>query len=197
MKLTLKQVLPYIYIVAGIIGIIVSYALTYDKLQVLHDPAYRPSCNINPILSCGSVMKTQQASLLGVPNTVFGLMAFSALATVGAVLAAGATLKRWLWLVINVAALGGFIFFVYLYFQGVFRIHAICPYCFVVWLVVPPVLWYTTIYNLRERHLRLRFMSQRSKGWILRHHGDILLAWYLIFFAILLKQFWYYWQTLI
>jgi uncharacterized membrane protein len=80
-KLTLPRVLPYILIVAGIIGCIASFVLTYDKIQVLQNANYEPSCNINPILSCGSVMKTEQASLFGVPNTVFGLVAYSMLFT--------------------------------------------------------------------------------------------------------------------
>ncbi len=197
MKVTLKQTLPYIYLIAGVIGIVASFALTYDKLQVLENPAYHPACNISPILSCGSVMKTQQASVLGVPNTIYGLMAFSMLATIGVVLLAGTAFKRWLWLIINVGALGGFAFFLYLYVQAVFRIHAICPYCFAVWLIVPPVLWYTTLYNLREGNLRTKFLKPKAKGWLQRHHGDILVAYYLIFFLILLNRFWYYWKTLV
>jgi hypothetical protein len=30
-----------------------------------------------------------------------------------------------------------------------------------------------------------------------RHHGDILLLWFLIIVALILKRFWYYWSTLI
>ena len=197
MKVTLKQTLPYIFLIAGIIGVVASFALTYDKIHILKDPNYSPGCNINPILSCGSVMSTEQASVLGVPNTIFGLMAFSMLSMLGIVLLAGATFKRWLWLAINVGALGGFAFFLYLFFQALFRIHAICPYCFVVWLIVPPVLWYTTLYNLREGNLRMGFIKTKAKNWLQRHHGDILLAWYVIFFVILLNRFWYYWKTLI
>jgi uncharacterized membrane protein len=196
-KITLKQTLPYIFLIAGIIGIIASFTLTYDKIQVLKNPAYDPGCNINPILSCGSVMKTEQASLLGVPNTVFGLMAFSMLTTVAVVLLAGATLKRWFWLLINVGALGGFAFFSYLFFQAIFRIHAICPYCFAVWLIVPPVLWYTTLYNLREGNISVRLIKSKTNKWLQRHHGDVLIIWYVLFLAVLLERFWYYWQTLI
>ncbi len=197
MKVTLRQTIPYIFLIAGTLGIVASFALTYDKIQMLKNPSYNPGCNISPILSCGSVMKTEQASVLGVPNTIFGLMAFSMLAMLGVVLVAGANFKRWLWLLINIGALGGFLFFLFLFFQAIFRIHAICPYCFVVWLIVPPVLWYTTLYNLREGNLKAKFIKQSVKGWIQRHHGDILLVWYLAFFIILLNRFWYYWKTLI
>ncbi len=197
MKVTLKQTLPYIFLVAGIVGLVASFALTYDKIQVLKNPAYNPGCNINPILSCGSVMETEQASVLGIPNTIFGLMAFSMLLMLGVVLLAGATFKRWLWLAIHVGVLGGFLFFIYLYFQAVFRIHAICPYCFLVWLIVPPVFWYTTLYNLREGNFKNRLIKPRIKAWLQRHHGDVLLIWYVLFFGILINQFWYYWETLI
>lgn len=195
MKVTLKKTLPYIFLIAGIIGCLASFALTYDKIQVLQNPTYQPACNINPILSCVSVMKTQQASLLGVPNTVFGLMGFSVLTFLGVVLLAGATLRRWLWIVINIGVLVAFLFFVYLFFQGVYRINAICPYCFVVWMIIPPVLWYTTLYNLREGHITTPARLKGFVGFLQRHHGDILLSWYLIVLALILHHFWYYFKT--
>lgn len=190
---TLKDTLPYIFIVASVIGLIASFALTFDTIHVLKNPSYIPSCNINPILSCGDVMKTKQGDLLGVPNPVYGLMGFSMLFAFGLVLAAGGTLKSWLWRVINAGALAGFCFFVYLFFQATFRIHAICPWCFVIWMITPPVLWYTTLYNLREKHIRI---NQKFSVWLQKHHGEILFCWYLIVFLTLLGKFWYYWKTL-
>lgn len=192
----LTRILPYVFIIAAIVGLAASLALTYDKIQVLKNPAYIPSCNINPIISCGSVMKTEQSNLLGVPNTLFGLMGFSMLLAFGVALLAGAKFKRWLWQAINAGVLVGFIFFVYLFFEGVFRIHAICPYCFAVWMVMPPVLWYVTLYNLGEGHIG-RSLPARLKAFLVRRHGDVLLAWYVIIFLILLTRFWYYWKTLL
>ncbi|HLG91251.1 MAG TPA: vitamin K epoxide reductase family protein [Candidatus Saccharimonadales bacterium] len=196
-KLTLKQTLPYIFLVAAIIGGLASFALTYDKLHVLNDPAYQPACNINPILSCGSVMKTEQATLLGLPNTIFGIMGFSMLGTIGIALLAGAKFKRWLWNAINFGVLAGFSFSIYLFFQGVYRINAICPYCFIIWMVLPPVLWYTTLYNLREGNLKLSFIKPKVRSWLLRHHGDVLIVWYFLIFGLLLTHFWYYWKALL
>jgi uncharacterized membrane protein len=186
MKANLKQTLPFIYIATGTVGLVASFTLTYDKIHVLQNPNYSPGCNISPILSCGSVMSTEQASALGVPNTIFGLIAFSMLIMLGIVLWQGAIIKRRLWLLVNVGALLGFLGFVYLYFQAVFRIHAICPYCFTVWLIVPPILWYTTLYNLREGHIKAKYIKPNVKSWMLRHHGDILLVWYIVFFGFCL-----------
>ena len=193
----LNKVLPYILIAAGIIGICASFALTYDKIHVLLDKNYEPSCNINPILSCGSVMKTEQASLLGVPNTVFGLIAYSMLLTFGLLLAAGAKVKKWVWMGAQVAAMVGVVFMHYLFFQGVFRINAICPWCFVVWMITIPTFWYITLYNLREQIIRLPASLSRATNFVQQHHGDVLVVWYLIVLGILLQHFWYYWSTLL
>lgn len=194
---TIQNVLPYILIVAGIIGCIASFVLTYDKIHVIQDPNYSPGCNINPILSCGSVMKTEQASLLGVPNTIFGLIAFSMLLTFGVLLASGAKVKKWVWLGAQFAAIVGVTFMHYLFFQGVYRINAICPWCFVVWIITIPVFWYITIYNLKEKVIKLPAVLKPVSLFVQKHHGDILIVWYLIIFGILLEHFWYYWSTLL
>lgn len=192
--MSVKQSLPYILLIAGIIGCIVSFALTYDKIQVLKNPSYDPSCNIDPVLSCGSVMKTQQANLLGMPNTLFGILGFGMLSAFGLALLAGAKFNKWLWQSINFAALFGFIFFVYLLFEGVFRIHAICPFCFVVWIITPIILHYITIYNFQENNIK--YISPKIRKWVLNHHFEILISWYVFILLILIYKFWYYWKTL-
>ena len=59
-------------LIAGVVGLVASMALTVEKFELLIDPHYVPSCNINPIVSCGSVMTTPQASVLGFPNPLLG-----------------------------------------------------------------------------------------------------------------------------
>ncbi|WP_297795099.1 vitamin K epoxide reductase family protein, partial [Mycobacterium sp.] len=70
-------------LIAGVIGLIASMTLTVEKIDILLDSSYVPSCNINPILSCGSVMITPQASLLGFPNPLLGLVAFTVVIVTG------------------------------------------------------------------------------------------------------------------
>ncbi|HEY2089307.1 MAG TPA: vitamin K epoxide reductase family protein, partial [Mycobacterium sp.] len=60
-------------LIAGVIGLIASATLTVEKIELLLNPAYVPSCNLNPIVSCGSVMTTPQASALGFPNSLIGI----------------------------------------------------------------------------------------------------------------------------
>src|ERR1700746_2623396 len=64
-------------LIAGVIGLAASMTLTVEKIDILLNPSYVPSCNINPIVSCGSVMVTPQASILGFPNPLLGLVSFT------------------------------------------------------------------------------------------------------------------------
>lgn len=196
-ELGIKKYTPYILVVAGILGCVASFILTYDKIQVLINPAYDPSCNINPILSCGSVMRTEQASLLGVPNTIFGLMGFTALITLGVILLGGCKFKRWIWQGAQLSATAGMLFMHYLFFQGVFRINAICPWCFVVWVITIPSFWYITLYNVVESNLPTPKCLRSFEAALVRYHLEILIVWYLVILAIIAEHFWYYWSTLL
>lgn len=196
---TWQRALPYVLLIGGIIGMLASFMLTYDKIHVLQNPDYKPACNINPILSCGSVMQTEQASLLGVPNTIFGLIAFSMLTTFAFLLIAGAKVKRWIWQAAQLVATAGVIFMHYLFFEAVWRIHAICPWCFVVWMITIPIFYSITVYNLRENNLgHLRWKTTNKVAlFIEKYSNDLLVLWFLIIFGILLVEFWYYWSTLL
>lgn len=197
-RLVWQRTLPYVLLAAGLVGMLASFMLTSDKLHLLQDPSYQPPCNLNPVISCSAVMKTPQASTFGVPNSVYGLMIFSGLTMFAIALLAGAKFKRWLWLSAQLLATGGIIAMHYLFFQDVFRIHAICPWCFSVWMVSIPAFWGLTVYNLRRQ------ISFTAPRWLVRlastvdkYNRDILVLWYLIIFAILLTKFWYYWKTIL
>jgi len=193
-KLSIEKALPYILLVGSIICLVAAFALTYDKIQVLKDGSYKPSCNINPILSCGSVMEKPQANLFGVPNTIYGLMGFSALLTLSVLTLAKVKFPRWIWQGLQVGLLGGMFFAYYLFFQGIFRIKAICPFCFLVWISIWPMFWYAAAYNVRQGHLSF---GKKVNWFIEKFRHDVLILWYVALFGILLVRFWYYWSTLL
>jgi uncharacterized membrane protein len=93
-----------------------------EKVALLKDPSYTPSCSINPILSCGSVMTTAQAEVFGFPNPLIGVAAFPVVAATGAAVLAGARLPRWWWLSLQAGALFGVVFVHWLFVQSVSEI---------------------------------------------------------------------------
>lgn len=190
---TLPNVLPYILIIVGVVGYVCAFIIMFDKVKLADNPNYIPSCNLNPIISCGSVMQSKQAHAFGFPNPFLGLGGFPIIATVGAAMLAGAKFKRWFWLSVNAGLLFAVSFCHWLFFESVYRIHALCPWCMAVWTVSIAGFWYVTLYNIDQGNIRLPAgKTKRFYGWIRRHHLDILIAWLLVIAALILKHFWYY-----
>ena len=191
-KKSLEKALPYILLVAGTIGLIASLIILNDTFKLAADPNYHPSCSLNPIISCGSVMKSSEAHLLGFNNPYMGVIAFPVLLTIGLVLLAGAKLKRWFWLGLNFGALLGVIFVHYLFVASVYHIHALCPYCIIVWVVTITTFWYVTLYNLESGNITLHPSLHRAHRSVRRHHADILVVWLLVITVLILTHFWYF-----
>ena len=196
--LSLQRILPFLLIILGIIGFACSFIIMYEKLHLLQDPSYQPSCSINPIISCGSVMESDQSHAFGFPNPIIGLAAFPMVIALGAVILGGAKqLKRWVWLCLQAGTVFGVLFVHWLFYQSVYNIQALCPYCIVVWTVTIALFWYTLLYNLRQGHIGMPAVLARLVAFAQKHHADILVAWYLTITGLILHHFWYYFGTLI
>ncbi|WP_042431361.1 vitamin K epoxide reductase family protein [Streptacidiphilus anmyonensis] len=187
----------WLLLIAGGFGLAASITLTLEKIRVLENPNYVPSCNINPIISCGSVMRTWQASAFGFPNSLIGLGAFAVVVTVGVVALTGARLPRWFWLGLQAGTLFGIGMVSWLIGQTLYSIGAVCPYCMVVWVSTIPLFWYTAVHNLRtgvipvSEGVRNRLASLTGFYWL------VPAACYLIIALLVLNRFWYYWHTLL
>jgi uncharacterized membrane protein len=191
-KLTLNKALPYLLIIGGVIGLICSFVITNDKLQLAENPHFIPSCNLNPVISCGSVMASKQGSAFGFPNPWIGLAAFAVLVTIGVSILAGAKLKRWFWIGLEAGIVLGLLFAYWLLFESVYRIRALCPYCLGVDIVVITLFWYVSLYNVQEKFIVLRGRWAALAAFARKHHLDILLAWFILLIVLILQHFWYY-----
>ncbi|MER7014607.1 vitamin K epoxide reductase family protein [Saccharopolyspora sp. NPDC000359] len=186
--------LGWLHVVGGLVGLAGSFALIVEKLEKLANPGYVPSCSINPIISCGSVMDSAQAAVLGFPNPLIGVAAFPVVVTTGVALLVGFRPPRWFWLGMQVGTTLAVLFIHWLMVQSLYVIGALCPYCMVVWAVTIPLFWYTTLHNLSSGN----FGGGRSVGVALaRFHSLVLVLWYLVIVVLILVRFWDYWITLL
>ncbi|MGC4939908.1 vitamin K epoxide reductase family protein [Kribbella sp. DT2] len=190
------RLLPWLLLVGGVIGLIAAVVLTVEKIAILRDPGYVPSCSINPVLSCGSVMTKPQAEAFGFPNPQIGIAGFAMVAVIGAALLAGATFRRWFWAGLQAGVIFGVVFVHWLMFQSLYRIGALCPYCMVVWAVTIPTFWYVTLHNVSSAEWRLAPMLRRVVDRATRYHSVVLTSWAVMILALIGEQFWYYWRTL-
>lgn len=191
-KWQLRTVLPWLLIACGTIGLIAAFIIMVDKIKLLEDPSFSPICDINPVVSCGSVMQSDQASAFGFPNPIIGLAAFPAVILTGVIMLAGAQLKRWYWLGLQFGTIFGVGFVHWLFYQSVYNIGALCPYCMAVWIVTITTFWYVTLYNLEKGYIRLPAAIEGAGAFARKHHLDILILWFLIIAALILNHFWYY-----
>jgi uncharacterized membrane protein len=117
------------FITAGII--------TLEKIEILTNPQHVPSCSINPLLSCGPIMASWQASLFVIPNPIIGLVGFALLCFIMG-LSLSIKLPKWVWLMTFVGVSLATIFIIWLISQSLFVIGALCIYCMLVWSLMIP-----------------------------------------------------------
>jgi uncharacterized membrane protein len=196
---TWQSILPYYLVFAAIMGLIGSMILSVEKLRVVADPLYSPSCSINPVLSCGSVMLDPSAEAFGIPHSFFGLAIFGALLALGVLMLAGGKFANWLWYIATAISLAGFFGIMYLIYQSVFVIGSLCPWCMVVWVVSVPVFVGISVYTIREI-VPTKSVPEHFRPitqFIDRHNSDLLFGWFLAIVCIVAWKFWYYWSTLL
>jgi uncharacterized membrane protein len=180
-------------LIAGVIGLVSSMTLTVEKIDILANPAYIPSCNINPILSCGSVMVTPQASALGFPNPLLGIMAFTVVVVAGVLAVAKVPLPQWFWIDTTAGLLVGAVFVHWLIFQSLYRIGALCPYCMVVWVVTITLLVVVSSIVLRPALADSNALVRVLFQW----RWSIAALWFTAVFLLIMVRFWDYWSTLL
>ncbi|MEV5320668.1 vitamin K epoxide reductase family protein [Streptomyces sp. NPDC052687] len=171
-------------VITGAAGLLAAWVITIDKFKILEGKVsgetFTPSCSLNPIVSCGSVMESDQASVFGFPNPMLGLVTYAIVIGVGMSLLAGARFPRWYWLTFNAGTLFGVVFVTWLMIQSLYEINALCLWCSLAWVATLTMFWYVTSFNIRNDFLPApagvkRFLDEFT--WVLpvTHTGIIVM----------------------
>lgn len=123
-------------VVGGVLGLVAALALTLEKLATNTGAA--PSCNINPLIGCGASLDSAQGAILGMPNSLLGLMFWPVVIVVG-MLAGTTPIPRWLWLCLGVALAGATALVVWFIVQSIAVLGVLCPWCMLTWAVTIPL----------------------------------------------------------
>lgn len=164
----------------GIVGLIAAFVLAVEEFHLLKNPDAVLSCSFNLVLNCATVMKTWQASVFGFPNMFIGLMGYPIVITVALLGLSGVKMPRWFLRTANVFYLLGALFAYWLFFNSVYVIEVLCPWCLIVTFSTTMLLASITHYNLREntfsfsksinemiqRFLEKDFLKVATASWI-------------------------------
>jgi uncharacterized membrane protein len=177
-------------LVASIASLVASFVLAVEALTLAKDPNADLSCNINSVLSCGTVGNSWQASLLGFPNAFLGLVTEPVVITIAVASLAGVKFPRWFMVAAQVVYTVGLVFAYWLFEQAMFEIGALCPWCLLITIATTFVFFEMTYVNIRDDNLYLPRRVQAALTGFIRANLDLILlvVWLLVLvLAIVLK----------
>jgi len=115
---------------------------------------------------------------------------------VGFAILSGARFAAWFWRFFTVGIGMGFGFVLWLFWQSVFVIHVLCPYCMVAWAAMVPLFWRVFMqagsdgtFDFSPK-VQAFFLSWRKDAWMFALVTELLAVLAIVF------SFWSAWPAL-
>ena len=160
-------------LVSALVGLTAAMVLSVDAVELAAHPTATLSCDLNAVLSCGTVARAWQASLLGFPNAFLGLVAEPVVVTIAVAGLAGVRFPRWFMLSAQLVYLCGLVLAYWLFSQSLLVIGALCPWCMLVTVSTTFVFMTFLHVNVRDANLYLPARVQRAAAAGLRTDLDV------------------------
>lgn len=114
------------------LSLVAAFVLAVDAWQLAADPDATFACDLNAVVSCGTVAQSWQAKVLGFPNAFIGVAAEPVVITLAVAALGGVRFPRWFMLAAQLVYLVGVTFAYWLFFQSLLDIGALCPWCLLI-----------------------------------------------------------------
>jgi uncharacterized membrane protein len=177
-------------LIASAASLVASFVLSVDAITLAKDPDADLGCNINAVISCGTVAGSWQSTLFGFPNAFLGLVTEPVVITVAVAALGGVRFPRWFMLSAQVVYTLGLVLAYWLFEQAMFEIGALCPWCLLITLATTLVFFEMTYVNIRDDNLFLPRRVQSALSAFVRSNLDLMVvtAWVLVLvLAVVLK----------
>ena len=180
-----------IMLAGGLAALSAAFVLTLEKFHLYEDPDAVLSCSINVVLNCSTVMQTWQSSVFGFPNMVIGLMAFAVVVTVALAGLSGVKFPRWWLILANIGFFGGLLFSYWLFFQSIYAIQVLCPWCLIVTTSTTLIFSSMLHYNLKHNTFKLKkSVNDRVQRFLAGgFHQMIVLSWIALMVVLVFLKF--------
>jgi uncharacterized membrane protein len=177
--------------VFAIVGLLASLVLSIEKIQLAEHPDAALPCSLNAFLNCATVMNTPEASLFGFPNSFIGMMAYAMLLTVAVAYLLGAKLPKSFMTLAQIGVTVEIIFAYWLFFDSVFAIRVLCPFCLLVTFSSTMIFAAITRYNILEKNLGFAPKTQAALDKLMDKDYDkfAVAAWVMAMVALVLVRF--------
>jgi uncharacterized membrane protein len=173
-------------LIFGIFGLIASFTLAVEEFHLLKDPDAILSCSFNLVLNCSAVMKTWQASVFGFPNMFIGLMAYPMVIMIALLGLSNAKFPLWFSRGMLVGFSLGALFAYWLFFQSLYVIQVLCPWCLVVTFSTTILLETAWRYNLRNNTLNFsKTINKKIQSFLDKDFDKLIAASWIVLLIIL------------
>lgn len=191
-----QKILAYILVALASIGLSAACILTIEKIELLQNPSFVTSCSFSPIVACSPVIGSPQASAIdSIPNPFFGIFGFACLMTAGMTILAGARkLSRVWWLTLFAGISFGVVFCIWLFYEGLYEIGALCLYCLSVWLVTFSLFWIVLSELLEQKHLKI---NTKLDSLIIKNRNTLITITIAIIALLIYFRWSDYWNSLL
>ena len=187
-----KSVTPFIVmLLAGIVALAAAFTLTVNKFDVLQNPDTVLACSVNLVLDCSTVMSTWQSEVFGFPNMVIGLMAFASVITIAVLGLTRTVFPRWFLVAGSIGFFLGAVFSYWLFFQSVYAIQILCPWCLLVTASTTLIFSSMLHVNLKQNTYGFKKKTNEKIQKFLDagYHQMIVIAWLALMVALVVLKF--------
>ncbi len=173
-------------LIFSLLALLAALVLSVEKIHLLQHPDAPLSCSLNVVVNCASVMKTPQASVFGFPNSYLGLMFFPIVAAFAVMGLLRTQFPRLVVLKLEFLSGLALTFSYWLFFQSVYVIQILCPWCLLVTLSTTIIFATVTCYMLHHNSLNLKHSLQKKVDKFLDQGYEVLIpAIVIVILAIL------------
>lgn len=170
----------------GLLSLTAAFVLSYDAVVLAANPTATLACDVNTVLSCGTVAQSWQAQVFGFPNAFLGLIAEPIVITTAVAALGGTRFPRWFLFAAQCVYFLGVVFAYWLFSQSMFVIGALCPWCLLITVSTTLVFASLLHWNVLEDNLYLpRRVQARMLGFVRSGAFGYLVAAWLVGLAIL------------
>ena len=176
---------------SAVLSLTAAFVLSVDAVRLAANPQTSLSCNINAVISCGTVGASWQAHLLGFPNAYLGMLAEPVVITIAVASLGGVKFPRWFMFAAQIVYTLGLIFAYWLFSQSMFVIGALCPWCLLVTVSTTLVFATLTHVNVRDGNLPISpAMQKRLAGWVEADlDGIAVVIWILVLVLVTVLKY--------
>ena len=178
-------------LVFAIVAFIAAFVLSVEKIEIIKNPDAQLSCSVNLVLNCASVMKTPQAGVFGFPNSYLGIMGFAIVIAVAMGGLLGVKYTRSYLVTAQIFYGLGLLFAYWLFFQSVYVIQILCPWCLVVTLSTTIIFETLLRYNLRQNNFGLKKkLNTQIQDFLDKDYDKLIVgAWLLVMTVLVFLKF--------